>query len=531
MPAGDLIRRLDLADAYRARHDLGAWEDFWSRSVASGHVTTSQVEVEALRRLAIAGCRIEVEIEIERLRLRATAESSQHFTVDVDGVWTDAVVDDAAAKVAPEVAAGNDLARLLTVVRESIAAVTITVLHLSTEFAWVRSVDALIHEFDRSGWLEFSRLVGPHASRTRRVVVLEAGEESLCSRGLLVHGPDVWPATRTWTDSYSEVRDLRPDAREGAPSPESLLPLESKGGQLGRIDEVLRATAGALSWLSLADVATVNDDRVTIRFEGNRPLVTDLPPSPPGDAAPSVALWRWVVAAAQPGRRHAAIQAITLQAERATDLYRRAGSILDTAEFLFSISQSGLVQEALVARRAGRDAAVAAGRAAADRVRSTARATVDRTLVVIAAGVGVVLANKGELIDRSDAIALLGLAAALVVGAALLAFHFELPGAVRTIASFDRELDEHSEVLAPKDVDAIRRLPSLLDGSAEITRARRVTAAIIAVAVLALGGLALVVVPRPDGTGRSPSTTTTQTPTTNRSSTPPTSTPSTVSSP
>jgi hypothetical protein len=531
-PVSHLVNQLEIADSYRRHHNLKKWRDSWSRSSVTGALATSEIDIEALSQLAGAGCRVEIKIETERLNLSSTAENSPNFAVDSHGDWADAVVDDASGKLAPLAAANSDFRRLLTLLRELPANVTITVLKPSDQFEWVRTTEAFVNEFRRSGWLEFSRLFLRRNAAAGRVVVLEAGSASLCAPGLGIHGPDTWPDVPPRTKSRGDLSDTRTDAREGTPSPDSLLPLDLDGEQLAPVDEVLRATAGALAWLWLADAATMNDGTATVRFEGNRPLVTDLPPSPSGAAAPSVALWAWVVATPQPGRRHAAIQATTLQAESATDLYRRAGSILDTAVFLFSMSQSGLIQEALSARRAARDAAVAAARSSADRVRSAARSTVDRTLVVIGAGVGVVLANKGELIGRSVAIALLALAAGLIVGAALLAFHFELPGASRTLASFESEVDDYSEVLLPRELDAIRRLPSLVDGAAEIARARRVTGAIIAVAIVALVALTVVVVPESGDTTNSPTTTaTTQTPTTSTSTTATTSALSSTTSP
>ncbi len=141
-----------------------------------------------------------------------------------------------------------------------------------------------------------------------------------------------------------------------------------------------------------------------------------------------------------------------------------------------------------------RDSAVSAGRSAADRAGTAARSAVDRVLVVVAAGVGLVLANKGDLITRPITLGLLGLAAALILGAGLLAFHLDLPAAARSVDLFRAELEQHAEVLVPRDIQTIAQLPSLVDGSEEVGRARAASMAIIGVAVLALLSLAGTVI-------------------------------------
>jgi hypothetical protein len=299
----------------------------------------------------------------------------------------------------------------------------------------------------------------------------------------------------------------------------------------------MEAVAGALAWLWTAEAVTVAGTIVTIRLTGNRPIEGELPACPAGYAVSSVDLWSWSTMSSQPARRQAVLQAATLQTEEPADLYTRAGSIHDTAEFLFSIAQSGLVQEALAARRAARDSAVAAGRSAADRARAAARSAVDRVLVVVGAGVGVVLANKGDIIDRPVAFGLLGLAAALAIGAGLLAFHLDLPSAARSVSLFKDELEQHAEVLSPRDIHAITELSSLQDGAAEVRRSRRASFVIIVIALLSLVVLGIAITgghkatKSPDGSPTTITTTVRPTSSTAVSTSAPGSTPPATSTP
>lgn len=507
-----LVERYRAADAYRLTHALSEWDDGWCRCSASGQVLISRLDVAELARLAALGCRVDVDLEVDRFRLRVSAENSPRFIIETEGEWADAAIDDESARAGPQAAVSQNLELVVSLLRDVHTVARLTVLDRTDEYSWVRSAGAMVREYDRAGWWNFASLIAAAAPDIRRVVVLDAEDGWLRSPGLVVHGPDAWPKPEPWIDPGAEFAVTGPRSLKDVPSPGALFPTQTLGSNMAAVDEVVRGVAGALAWLWLAD--TVRTDRdVSIRFEGSRPISGSLPASPPDAAAASVSLWRWVVSGNQAGRRHAAIQALTLQIDAPADLFRRAGSILDTAEFLFSVAQSGLVQEALSARRAAKDAAVAAGREAADRARSSARSAVDRTLVVIGASVGIVLANKGDLIERPIALALLGLAMTLVIGAGVLAFHLELPAAGRTIDVFLSELELGGDVLLPRDVDAVRRLPSLAEGRSQVERARWATGAILVAAVVALGSLGVVLGTSSGEVSNEPSSTTTTAPT------------------
>lgn len=501
--ASRLINSAEQAERFREQHRLGQWDDGWCRSSVSGAALTEDVDVPSMQSLAASGCRVELRIEVERLRVRVLAEESQQFVVEASGEWADAAQDDAAASAAAEAAIRHDLSSLLASLPGITARITVTLLGTDPSHSWVRATGAFVSEFQRAGWFGFAQLLAPKPGVANHVLVLDAGASVVTTEGIVVHGPAVWPSVALWVEP-ARLTPREGDPRGGVPVPTAVLPVETVGTGLVAVGVILEAVAGALAWLWIADSASVIGSGVTIRLAGSRQIEGQLPECPAGDAAPSVALWSWAASSARPGRRQAVLQAVTLQAEEPKDLYSRAGSILDTAEFLYSLSQSGLVQEALAARRAARDSAVAAGRSAADRARAAARSAVDRVLVVVAAGVGVLLANKGDIIDRPVAFGLLGLAAALIVGAGLLAFHLDLPGAARSVGLFRAELEQHAEVLSSRDVEAIAELPSLVDGSEEVRRARAATTAIVGVAIIALFSLAAAVLAGHDPTQRTP---------------------------
>jgi hypothetical protein len=497
--AGLLVELLHDVELVRAAHNLSSWEDGWCLSRTSGTINASSVDVALLVGFASRGCLISVAIG-ERL-VRATAQSASQFSIEASGAWTDVAPDEIAAAAAEQAVGTNDLPGLLHALPNVSVELSITV--RAEDIDWVRTTGVLADELERSGWFGFATLVAPVGPGYRHIVALDGARSSIHTARIVVHGPDLWPP-----DEPSKVvptsTPTPQDVRSTAPSPAAFQPEKVDGSDLTIVEGLLQNVAGALAWFWLADSAIVGevDNSITIYVAGSRPIRGVLEACPPAFAPAAVDLWKWANAYG-PAARAATIQAATLQAESVSDLYQRAGTITETAQFLYSVAQSGLVQEALASRRAARDAAVSVGRSAADRARAAARSAVDRVLVVIAGAIGVVLANKGDLIDRSVAFALVLLAVALTIGAALLAFHLDLPGAARGVEIFTTELNEHVDLLLQSDVEAISRLPSLSDGTAEVKRARRACWAIIGTALGAFAVLALVLL-LADGPASSP---------------------------
>ncbi len=508
----NLAQAFDRVNKLREALSLGEWTHDWSRSSCSGQAISGSLQTDQLQSLAALGCRVSIRLDTERLHVTALADRSPIFAIDVDGEFADVANDPSAATAAAEAAAGQNLQRLLDVLADLEVVVELTVLGSIEGLAWTANSQTLIDLYENSGWLAFAALVG-NAVDAGRLVILDAGDDEIRCPGWVIHGPDSWPEVSEPPTTPALTAGDETDFRADYPAPTTVLPSHTSDSLLA-VANALRSTAAPLALLGLADSVRKRDGDVSATFHGNRPLVVEVTPAPSESASPCVGLWEWVADGSHPGRRHAAIQAITMQVETADDFYGRAGVIRDTSQFLFAVSQSGLVQEAIAARRGARDSAIAAARSAAERARSSARAAVDRALVVMGAGVGIVLANRGGLIDLPIAVALLVLASVLVAGAGVLAFLFELPGAAGAIKAFRDDLEHQTEVLTQRDVEQIGNLPSLLDAQRDIKRAKTAVWAIVSLAVVALAILFVVLfseVGDGNGSGSPPSTVTSTT--------------------
>lgn len=509
--AQKLAQAFDRADELREALSLSEWSHDWSRSSCSGRAISGTLQIDQLQSLAALGCRSSVRLDTERLQVTALADRSPIFTIDADGEFADVAHDPSAVTAAAEAAAGQNLQRLFEVLADLEVEVEITVLGVEG-LLWTANSQALVGLYETSGWRAFATLIRP-AVDMGRLVILGAGEDEVRCPGWVIHGPNSWPQESELATVSTSTMGGDTDFRADYPAPSTLLP-SFASDSLKTVADALRSTAASLALLGLADSARELEGAVSATFHGDRPLVVDVTPAPPESASQCVELWEWVAEGSHPGRRHAAVQAITMQVETADDFYRRAGVILDTSQFLFAVSQSGLVQEAIAARRGARDSALAAARSAAERARSSARAAVDRALVVMGAGVGIVLANRGGLIDLSVSVALLVLASVLVAGAGVLAFLFELPGAAGALKSFRDDLEHQTEVLTRRDVEQIGNLPSLVDAQRDIKRAAKAVWAIVGLATVALAVLFVVLLSNAgdtNETGSPPSTVTSTT--------------------
>lgn len=484
-----LASAFDTADALRQALMLGEWEHAWCRSACSGFVTSSALPLSELESLAALGCRVAVRLDTERLHMSAVADRSPTFALDVDGEFADVTLDPTTAKAATEAVAAQNLERLLPMLVDTEVEVEISVLGVEG-LNWVASSSTLLRRYESIGWLKFATLLKP-AVDAGRLVILDAGDDEVHSPGWVIHGSSKWPKLPKPQAVVTLVGNGEDDLRVDLPAPVTLVPFHVPDSMRATAD-ALRSTAASVALLGLADSIIEREGGVSATFHGIRSITLDVVPADPDSARPCVALWEWVADESHPGRRHAAIQAITMQVETPHDFYNHAGVIHDTSQFLFAVAQSGLVQEAMAARRGARDSAIAAARSAADRARLSARSAVDRALVTMGAGIGIVLANRGDLIERDVAVALLMLASVFIVGSGVLAFAFELPGATSAIRAYREDLEHQTEVLTQRDVEQIRSLPSLLDALRDIKHAKRAVLAIIGTAIIALTILFLV---------------------------------------
>ena len=487
-----LLGTIVKVEALRELYGFGEWDDGWCRCSLVGEATAGLFDTSTLQELAESGCRVELSLEEDLLHVTAVAEGSRAFAIISNDEWAEVAEDNQAVTAATDATARNDLTAMLLAVPRVPFKLKITVLGKDLGCPWMRERRTFVREYEENGWFEFAEMIAPASSSWNNIVILNASDSFVVAGEIVIFGPQ---AELPEPSPLHEVRptDRPGDSRSNAPLPSSLLPTKLFGTELEDIQLILSTIAGNLVCAWLADTVSVDGPRVTVRLEGNRPIQGFVPECPPEYAVTSVNLWNWTAVASQPGRRHAVLQATTLQIDDLKDLYQRSGSILDTGQFLFSIAQSGLVQEALAARRAARDAALLAGSAAGDQARAGARSAVDRVLVVIGAAIGIVFANEGGLIDRPVAFGLLGLAAALAIGALLMALHLDLPGAEASVEVFKNDLETRTEVLMPGDIDSIRRLPSLTKGIEDVARARKACFVIAISALLSIAVAATVV--------------------------------------
>jgi hypothetical protein len=487
-----LLGTIEKVEALRGLFGFGEWDDGWCRCSLVGEATAGHFDASTLQELSERGCRVELCVEADRLRVTAVAEGSRAFAIISNDEWAEVAEDDQAVTAATGATARNDLIAMLLAVPNVQFKLKISVLGKDLDHPWVRERRTLVREYQRIGWFEFAAMIAPASSGWNKIVIMDASDSFLVAGQIVIFG------VRAELPEMSPLNEVRPtvspgDCRCNSPLPSSLLPTLLFGSELEDVQLILGTIAGNLACVWLADSVSVESRGVTVKLQGNRPIQGLVPECPPAIATDSVKLWNWTAAESQPGQRHAVLQAITLQIDDLKDLYPRSGSILDTAQFLFSIAQSGLVQEALAARRAARDAALQAGNAAGDQARASARSAVDRVLVVIGAAIGIVFANEGGLIDRPVAFGLLGLAAALTTGALLMALHLDLPGAEASVVVFKNDLEIRTEVLMPGDIESIKRLPSLTKGLEDVARARRACFVIATSALLSIAITAAVV--------------------------------------
>jgi hypothetical protein len=508
-----LQRRLVAADDVAAELATHAWQDTWCASTLRGSRRGAGRLLDLLEAARRTGCEVELGVEDGEhgWELQATATSAGSWTLTVKGLWED-VVDDAATAAKAETAVdANDLRSALDLVPALDIEVVVRVRLPVEELAWVRTVGVLT-DLVPDGWMALARLVASIPSGHGHLVIATfEGSALVRTPGLVVHGPDEWPEAPDASRRTSGRSKRRLAHEVVAVAPPALLPEADPPPELAAVDSALRQVAGALAWWAAAGTSEVVEGLPVVAIEAGQVLIGPLTACPPQQAGPSVDLWTWGFSDDRPGRREAVLRSAGLQADTVGELYERAASILQTAVFLAEVAESGLVREALTARRDARSAAIAAGREAADGARTAARATVDRVLVVMAGGVGIVLANRAAVVEDAVAYGLLGLVVALAVGAALLALVIDLPSARRGVRIFRAELASYEEVLSDADVGRVAQMPSLRDAVCEVDRARRVVLAVLAVLVVATAGLGIAIA---TGDGSASTTTTTTTTTT-----------------
>lgn len=348
--------------------------------------------------------------------------------------------------------------------------ITATIRNLPTEsgFHWIRSRENFLETVSTRGrWLNFCRQIYG-APEIRRLIVQDAGSDVLKTRGLVLHGPEVFPESPTkhpegLVDIYRQ--QFLPDARVPTPERIASLPADALVSDLTALSKWLDRVALALVWLWLAAKVDLGDPAEPIlTFEGWREVVVhinDLPPEEGLDEA--LALWRWSTASVDSVRREAVQQAISLSVSSASDLVDAANPTLRTARYLNRLASQGPVAEALASRRAAREAALASARSSASSVQQFTRSLVDRVLALLGGAFGVAIANQQALLDKKTAGLLLVGVATLALIVFMNAIGFEHSTATRQLQSLRKDIRAYRDTLVEDDIAAIENLATIRD--------------------------------------------------------------------
>lgn len=470
-----LQRSLDVVEGWRSGREVEFRDTLDQSSVElSGGV--GDFPVEDLIRLGRDGHRSVLQFGRRGWSARVVVETGGRLAIEsVSGPPDAAFPDEHSVQ---EVLAAKDEGRADDIIRLAAAfecTVRITLLNRAFEsgFHWIRTTDGLIGHVEAHTWLgpmhTLYAVDSPH-----RLVVHDGGGACVRAADLVVHGPDVFPSDplgiggsgfREYADTW--VRSDRP----ALPPPTSVNPVESEG--MPQVDRLLRGIAHGLGWLWIASTAEITGTTVVIRFETVPDLEFDVTPLPdPGRADEAIRLWQWSVSTTDPARREALQQAISLVVREPGLLERSAERVLRTAKYLLRLTQQGAVAEAMAMRRAARQTAIGAAQTSADASRTASRSVVDRVLTQLVATLGVLLANRGDLINPVVAgwllIAILG----LTLATAAVAFLYEYPGAKSILTAFEADLEGYSDVLVDDDIEHIKRMRSLAAAREQLSKAR-----------------------------------------------------------
>lgn len=449
-----------------------------------------------------AGNRAELHVFKGGWDAKISVNSGGVFTVTAQGHWPDAFPDDATITKASSNCEHNDARRLIGLCSDDLhCEFTPTICNdaSKTGTRWLRVVAAVNDLIGVFSWLGLVKnLFNP--AGPRRLVIHDAGTDCLCARGFVVHGPEVFPEEPCFTTEkgWCQYRETWFDSsRTQLPVPHALVIDEVEG--FADLSLLFQALAHGLVWVWLAASARVTTKgRVYVTFEAARQVERDLTqPPPPQGYRDADALWTWAVCTTEGTRREAIQQAVSLVVHHSRDLESAAGRILRAAKYLYLMAQEDAIADALATRRDARLAAMSAARASAEGIRTASRSVVDRTVTQLAAAVGILFANKGDLIETTLAGWLLGAVLVLVIVTAVVAFGFELPAARRILEAFRKDLDGYADTLIDDDIDSIKGMQGLKAVERQLRVARWVTGAVLLIAFLAVGLLFLLTTGEP----------------------------------
>jgi len=279
-------------------------------------------------------------------------------------------------------------------------------------------------------------------------------------------------------------------------------------GIFAALADVLASTGRAATWYWLADTVVVDPDRVTVHFDGVSSLDLELVPYGAGSPMAEIALMEWATATGEPSRADAVQQAVTFAVRSTADLASAAIPVLRTARSLYELAGRGLISEALAARRAARDSAVAAARSAATTARDVATKSVERTLALVVAAAIALFANGRKFVSDGTSYAIISALAVLAAASLVVAWLVDTRSGDSVLDAFDTDVELYRDTLSEDDIRATKGLAALAKARADLRHAR-VTASTIygsVIVVVLLGGSIIIASHHHTATNRTPTT-------------------------
>jgi hypothetical protein len=495
---------------WKAALPFGDYEDRLDRSSLRGDVPVADLDYDDLRAFADDGNRFSIEITEGDWTALISGDGPTPFVVDANGEWSDAFADSASIDRAADAAVHDPRQFLLECGHLNIADTRVTLLNKDPDFHWIRVANALSEHGRRDTWYGLALLIFRSADR-QRLIVQDSSSDSIECGNITIHGPDVFPdmkvvAPPTPVEYAAAWFD---DSRRNMPPPTWFGTLNQEG--LEDTGRVMNGIAEGLCWLWLAtgldgDPSSSDDVRIEFDVPTTSSVVIRAEPRD-GRPVDTLNLWEWVTSSPDPLRREAFQQAVGLSVHAPDELTKRVSQIESAARYLLKVAQGTLVAEVLSSRRAAREAALAMARSVANDARTIGRATFDRAIVQVAAAIGILLANKGNLVNQNVATWLFGAVFALLIATALTAFCFEFRGADAAISTFDLDLESWHEVLSNDDIEEIKGLSSVKDARVQLRRARCAAALLLIAAAIGVGALVWAVRQETSSVGRPKSAT------------------------
>ena len=466
------------------RLNAGMYEDEINRSIIT--LTGAAGDIDADSMIALARDRHAIQIKVSRDGWSGILRSqdSAVFAVEQDppdGAFEETEVIDALLAQAGIA----DVTQYLALVPDLAAEVRIELTNFpaTSNYEWYRSTSTLEENLASTAWLAYASMLCEPDGR-RRVVVHDARSSQVRAAGLIIQGPDIELIAPAPSESDS-VAKFRADHLQGdfaaIPSPLDVAPTSADGFK--NVASLLNGIAEQLSWVWLARKAWWSDGKIQVRYDGVRVVEGSLSVEPLDSATDALALWKWATATADPARFEAILRSISFVTVEPDELRGAGTRILTSAESVLDVMTRTQVAEVMAARNSARDAAFAAARSAAAEARSAASSTFDRVVVQAAAVAGLLLANEQHALGGATTKVLLLVIVALLVVLGIVVFVIDFPGARAGLAAFQRDLDLYRDHLTKTDVEVMKKMQSLRDASAAITRAQLLTLGLLAAGI------------------------------------------------